>query len=172
MPPFLSLSPRACLPTPTLLSLLSIPWSRKHTTASAVGDVHLVTSSPLLPKTKPPLWSSITWYHLPLVMPLPLWQIPHTHHRDSADFIVVPKSSPPLLSSSIPCTRCIFLSSADFSVVVVNSAGHSAWHRQLSPSCTSLWRIISNYFPPTPPLLLPISWPVFLRQLQHFEAIH
>ena len=47
-------------------------------------------------------------------------------------------------------------SSANASVFVVNSAVQSVWHRQLSPSCRSLMRIVSNSFLPMPPFLLPI----------------
>ena len=91
----------------------------------------------------------------------------------------------PLLLSPNPLQLCCRLrslgrviyssSSADASIVVVNSAGQSAWHRQLSPSCRYLRRIVSNSFPPTPLLSLPIPRyldPVFRFQRWRFGASH
>ena len=49
-------------------------------------------------------------------------------------------------------------SSADTSVAVVDSTSQPVWHRQLSLSCRSLKRIVSNFFPSMPMLSLPIPW--------------
>ena len=101
-PPPLSLILRARLTLLMTPSSLSIPWSRKHTGASAVGDVCLDVLSLLLPHPTHPVLSSRSGDHLPLPMPLPRLPIPQTCHRDAATSAVVPESS-------IPWTHRLFL---------------------------------------------------------------
>ena len=103
--PSSSLIPRAHLTLPTSPSLLSIPWARKHTVASAVGDVHYDALLLLLPQPMSPLLSSISWAHPPLPTS-PSWSpIPQARHGNTAVSVVVPKSSPPLSLSLIPRRR-------------------------------------------------------------------
>ena len=60
-PPSLSLSLLDCLTFPTLPLLSSIPLYRKHTGASAVGDIKSDRLYLLLPQLNPPFLSSRPW---------------------------------------------------------------------------------------------------------------
>ena len=94
-PPFSFLSPRARPTLLTTLSSSSIPWSRKHTGASAIRDVQSDALYFLLPNPTPMLSSSRPLDHLSLLTP-PLWSsIPQARHSNAAAFVVVPESPIP-----------------------------------------------------------------------------
>ena len=108
-PPLLLLSRRDRLPLSTPPSSSSIPWARKHTAASAVGDVLSGVSFLLLPLPTPPLSSSSPRDHLSLSMILLLLPIPQARHRSDAPSVVIPKSSPPSFLSPIAQMCCLSL---------------------------------------------------------------
>ena len=89
MPLLSSLNPQACLTLP--MPPLSIPWARKRTDTSAVGDIHSDALYLLLPQLKPTLSASKPRSHLPLPTPLPWSPITQARHRDAASSVVAPK---------------------------------------------------------------------------------
>ena len=105
----LSLSPQARFPLPTPPLTLSIPWARKHTATSIIGDVHSGASSLLLPPPTPLLSLSSPWSYLSMPKPQLLSSITQAYHRDATASVVVPESFSPLSSSPIPRTRRLFL---------------------------------------------------------------
>ena len=102
MPPLSSLIPQTCLTLPTPLSLLSTHWARKHTAASAVGEIHSDALSLLITLPMPPLLLLIPRAHLPLPTPPSLLPIIQACHYNAAASVVVP-------GYLIPRTRCWFL---------------------------------------------------------------
>ena len=102
MPLLLLLSLQACLTLPAPLFSSSIPWARKRTGASAVGDVQLEAFYLLFYQLTPPLLSSKPRAHIPLPTP-PSWsQIYQVRHLDAAASVIVPESP-------TPRTHCLFL---------------------------------------------------------------
>ena len=85
------LSSRACLNLPTPPLLLSKPWAYKHTSVSAVRDVHSGALSLLLPLPTPLLLLSRPQDHLPLPTTPSFSTIPQDCHCNAAAFAVVPE---------------------------------------------------------------------------------
>ena len=77
---------------PTLPSLSSFSWDRKHTATSIVGYVHSCASSFLLPPPTHLSSLSSSRSYLPLPTPPSLMPIPQDRHHNSAASVVFPKS--------------------------------------------------------------------------------
>ena len=142
-------------PTPPLSP--PIPWTFTHTANYAIIEVHLGVLYLLLTPLTPPFLLLSPRDHLTLLTPpflSPILQACHCRPQILGR-IVPSTSSAKSFGNVVESSGPSF--SADAPVVVVNSAGQSAWYRRLSPSCRSLGRIVSNYFPTTTPLPLPIT---------------